>query len=75
MYKTFLCRVLVFDGEDKKSMRYGVSAGSNLEVEEAIRRYLRDQGVTEHSILEIREANPSESASLSLSPGRIKLLN
>jgi hypothetical protein len=35
MYKPFVCRAL-FQDEDERSMRFGVSAGNELEVKEAM---------------------------------------
>jgi hypothetical protein len=73
MYKTFICKVsLITDG---RSINYGVSAGNEHEVREAMSRYLTGQNVGEFSIIEIREPTPSESASLNLPAGDVKLLN
>lgn len=70
MYKPFICRVMFKDGEDSKSWRYGVSAGNEFEVIEAIKREFGDV-----TIDDIREATIGERASLRLAAGAIKLLN
>lgn len=73
MYKPYVCRVMFKDGEDAKSWRYGVSAGNEYEVIEAIRRKFKNDCDVEVS--DIREATPSERASLRLGAGEINLLH
>ena len=70
VYKAHVCRVMFNDADDAKSRRYGVSAGNEFEVVEAIKRKLGDVEVSD-----IREATPRELASLRLSAGEIKLLH
>ena len=66
MYIPFVCSVR-FEGE-AKSRRYGVSAGNEFEVEEAVRRSF---GIV--TVSDIRRATSSEAASLNLSAGCVKL--
>jgi hypothetical protein len=74
MYRTFACRVLI-RGDDEHSLRYGVSEVSELDARGLIERYLRDQKTEDFTIVEMRLATASETASLNLSPGRVALLN
>ncbi len=74
MYRTFTCRVLVKD-DDEKSLRYGGSEVSELDARGLIERYLRDQKVEDFTILEVRSATASEAASLNLATGCVALLN
>jgi hypothetical protein len=73
MYKTFICKVSFIS--DRKSMTFGVSAGNQHEVREAMSRYLTGQDIEEFSIIEVRDSTPSEGASLNLPAGDVKLLN
>jgi hypothetical protein len=68
MYEPYVCNVLFKDEE--KSRRFGVSAGNELEVVEAITRAFGKVDVSD-----IRLATPSERASLRLSAGVVKPLN
>jgi hypothetical protein len=69
MYRDFVCSVQF--GDEPRTMRYGVSAGNELEVEEAIRRGLEDV----EEVSDIRLATPGERASLRLSAGMMRPLN
>ena len=69
MYKFFICEIS--DDEGLRTQRYGVSAGNELEVREAMLRYLG----AEFSIKVIREASKDEMQKFGELPaGTIKLL-
>lgn len=68
MYQTFVCRVH-FD-EDGRSMRYGISAGNEFEVKDAVKRTFGKVVISE-----IRKATRGEAASLNLTSGGIRPLN
>jgi hypothetical protein len=56
-------------------LQYGVSAGDETEARSEIERRMINQELFNYSILEIRRATSSETASLDLPAGTIKLLN
>jgi hypothetical protein len=72
--KVFVSTVVFLTDDEERTQRYGVSEVSELEAEKALRRYLNDRDEKIISV-RIRELTRSEAASLSLSSGRVKLLN
>ncbi len=72
----FVTTVAFADHDGKTaSLQYGVSAGTENEARSELERRFLSQELYKFSILEIRRATTSETASLNLSAGAIKLLN
>ena len=71
--KIFVGTVVSRTEDEERTQRYRVFEVSELEAEKALRSYLRDRDEKIISV-RIREPTRREAASLSLSSGKVKLL-